>query len=77
MLLVCRDWQVVWAAMTWNGVSNSHISQINESGLELTTDDQSLLETLETLCGSASTSSKLVDSRIKENFVSIYVFKLS
>ena len=61
----------------WNGVSNSHIFQINESGLELTTDDQSLLETLETLCGSASTRSKLVNSRIKENFVSIYVFKLS
>ena len=55
----------------------SSISQVSESDLYLTQGDQSLLETLETLCGGASTSSKFVDSRIKENFVSDYVFNLS
>ena len=39
--------------------------------------DQSLLETLETLWGSASTSSKFTNGRIKGNFVSDYVFNLS
>ena len=43
----------------------------------MTQGDQSLLETLETLCGSASTSSKFIDDRIKGNFVSDYVFNLS
>ena len=55
----------------------SPISQVSESDLYLTQGDQSLLETLETLCGSASTSSKFVDGRIKGNFVSDYVFNLS
>ena len=55
----------------------SPISQVSESDLYLTQGDQSLLETLETLCGSASTSSKFVDDRIKGNFVSGYVFNLS
>ena len=55
----------------------SPISQVSESDLYLTQGDQSLLETLETLCGSASTSSKFVDGRIKGNFVSGYVFNLS
>ena len=43
----------------------------------MTQGDQSLLETLETLCGSTSTSSKFVDGRIQVNFVSDYVFNLS
>ena len=55
----------------------SPISQVSESDLYLTQGDQSLLETLETLCGSASTSSKFIDDRIKGNFVSDYVFNLS
>ena len=55
----------------------SPISQVSASDLYLTQGDQSLLETLETLCGSASTSSKFVDGRIKGNFVSDYVFNLS
>ena len=55
----------------------SPISQVSESDLYLTQGDQSLLETLETLCGSASTSSKFVDGRNKGNFVSDYVFNLS
>ena len=42
----------------------SPISQVSESDLYLTQGDQSLLETLETLCGSASTSSKFMDGRI-------------
>ena len=46
----------------------SPISQVNESDLYLTQGDQSLLETLETLCGSSSTSSKFADGRIKRNF---------
>ena len=50
---------------------------MSESDLYLTQGDQSLLETLETLCGSASTSSKFVDGSIKVNFVSDYVFNLS
>ena len=53
------------------------VSQVSESDLYLTQGDQSLLETLETLCGSASTSSKFIDDRIKGNFVSDYVFNLS
>ena len=36
----------------------------------------SLLETLEALCGSASASSKFLDSHIKRTFVSDYVFNL-
>ena len=55
----------------------SPMSQVSASDLYLTQGDQSLLETLETLCGSASTSSKFVDGRIKVNFVSDYVFNLS
>ena len=55
----------------------SPISQVSEPDLCLTQGDQSLLETLETLCGSASTSSKFVDGRIKGNFVSNYVFNFS
>ena len=55
----------------------SPISQVSESDLYLTQGDQSLLETLETLCGSSSSSSKFVDGRIKGNFVSDYVFNLS
>ena len=48
----------------------SPISQVRISDLYLTQGDQSLLQTLETLCGSASTNSKFIDGRIKENFVS-------
>ena len=55
----------------------SPISQVSESDLYLTQGDQSLLETLVTLCGSASTSSNFIDDRIKGNFVSNYVFNLS
>ena len=55
----------------------SPISQVSESDLYLTQGDQSPLETLETLCGSASTGSKFVDGRIEGNFVSDYVFNLS
>ena len=55
----------------------SLISQVSESDLYLTQGYQSLLETLETLCGSSSSSSKFVDGRIKGNFVSDYVFNLS
>ena len=55
----------------------SPISQVSESDLYLTQGDQSLLETLETLCGSTSTSSRFVDGRIQVNFVSDYVFNLS
>ena len=43
----------------------------------MTQGDQQILETLEAFCGSASTSSKFVDGRIKGNFVSGYVFNLS
>ena len=43
----------------------------------MTQGDQSLLETLEKLRGSASASSKFVDGRIKGTFVSDYVFNLS
>ena len=50
------------------------ISQISESDLDLTQVDQALLETLETFCGSVSVNSKLADGRIKESFVSDYVF---
>ena len=46
------------------------ISQVSESDLYLTQSDLSLLQTLETLCGSASTSHKFVDGHIKGNFVS-------
>ena len=53
------------------------ISQVSESDLDLNEGDQSLLETLEILCGRASTSSKFVDGRIKGSFVSDYVFNLS
>ena len=35
------------------------------------------METLETLCESASTSSEFVDGRVKGMFVSDYVFNLS
>ena len=55
----------------------SPISQVSESDLYLTQGDQSLLETLETLCGSVSTSSKFIDGRIKGSFVTDYVFNLS
>ena len=54
----------------------SPISQVSESDLYLTQDDQSLLETFETWCGSAGSSSKLIDGRIRGNFVSDYVFNL-
>ena len=46
------------------------MSQISESDLDLTQGDQSLLETLETWCGSAGVSSKFVDDCIKGAFVS-------
>ena len=55
----------------------SPISQVSESDLYLTQGDQSLLITLETLCGSTSTSNKFLDGRIKGNFVSYYIFSLS
>ena len=55
----------------------SPISQVSESDLYLTQGDQSLLQTLKTLCGSASTSSKFVDGRIKGNFISDDVFNMS
>ena len=55
----------------------SPISQVGESDLYLAQGDQSLLETLEALCGSESTSSKFIDGHIKANFVSDYVFNLS
>ena len=42
---------------------NSPLSQVSELDFYLTQGDQSLLETLETLCGSVSTSSKFVDGR--------------
>ena len=42
----------------------------------MTQGDKTLLETLETLRGSASTSRKFVDGRIKGTFVSDYVFNL-
>ena len=54
----------------------SPISQVSESDLYLTQGDQPLLETLETLCGSASTSCKFVNDLIKGSFVSDYVFIL-
>ena len=41
----------------------SPISQVSESDLYLTQGDQSLLETLATLCGSVGTSSNFVDGR--------------
>ena len=56
---------------------SSRISQVSESDLYLTQGDQSLLESLESLCGSASTSNKLVDARIKGNFAFDIVFNLS
>ena len=43
----------------------------------MTQGDKTLLETLETLRGGASTSRKFVDGRIKGTFVSDYVFNLS
>ena len=46
----------------------SPIPQVSESNFYLTQGDQSLIETLEALCGSASTSSKFVDGRIKGMF---------
>ena len=55
----------------------SPISQVSESDLYLTQGDQSLLETLEIMCGSATTSSKFVDGSIKGNFAPCYVFNLS
>ena len=55
----------------------SPISQVSESDLDLTQGDQSLLETLATLCRKASASSKFVDSCITRTFVSGYVFNLS
>ena len=55
----------------------SPISQVSKSELYLTQGDQSLLETFETLCGSASTSNKFVHGCIKGNFGSDYVFNLS
>ena len=55
----------------------SPISQVSNLKLDLTQGDQSLLETLETLCRSASASSKFVDGRIKGTFSSGYVFILS
>ena len=55
----------------------SPFCQVSESNLYLTQGDQSLLETLATLCGSASTNSKFVDGRIKGIFVSDHVFNLS
>ena len=55
----------------------SLISEASESDYDLTQGDQSLLETLVTLCGSASASSKFVDGRINGTFVSDYVFNLS
>ena len=55
----------------------SPISQVSESDLYLTQGDQSLLETLATLCGSVGTSSNFVDGRIKGNFVTDDVFNLS
>ena len=51
-------------------------SQVSESDLDLTLVDQLLSETLEALCGSASTSSKFVDGRIKGTLVSDYVLNL-
>ena len=42
------------------------ISQISESDLYLVQGDQSLLEILESLCGSASTSSTFLNGHIKE-----------
>ena len=52
-------------------------SQVSKSDLDLTQREQSLLETLETLCGSTSTSNKFVRDRIKGSFVSDSVFNLS
>ena len=46
----------------------SLIPQVSESNFYLTQGDQSLIENLEALCGSASTSSKFVDGRIKGMF---------
>ena len=45
--------------------------------MHLTQSDQSLLENVETLHGSASTISKFVGDQIKGNFVSDYVLNLS
>ena len=47
----------------------SPIYQASKSDLDLTQGDQSLLETLETLCGSANASSKFVDGCSKGSFV--------
>ena len=55
----------------------SPIYQVNELDLNLTQVDQSLLETLETLCGSGSASSKFVNGCIKETFFPDFVFNLS
>ena len=55
----------------------SPISEASQSDYDLTQSDQSLLETLVTLCGSASASSKFVDGRINGTFVSDYVFNLN
>ena len=46
----------------------SLIPQVSESNFYLTQGDQSLIENLEALCGSASASSKFVDGRIKGMF---------
>ena len=55
----------------------SSTSQVSKSDFNLIRGDQSLLETLETLCGSASASAKFVGSLIMGSFVSVYVFNLS
>ena len=45
-------------------------SQVSESDIDFTQGDQSLLETLETLCGSPNVSSKPLDGRINGTSVS-------